>query len=71
MKKAIVYTKAGCPYCAKLMDELKQKGVPFEEVCVSYDRKALKEIKEKYGADRVPVLVEDDKVTIGYHGGPG
>ncbi len=71
MKKAIIYSKEGCPYVAKLIGELQERGVDYEEINLTFDREALKEVKEKYGADRVPVLVEGDKVTIGYHGGMG
>ncbi len=71
MEEVIVYTKDNCPYCAKLLEELKEKGIQFREINLSHDRRALKEVKEKYGADRVPVLVEGEKVIIGYEGGPG
>lgn len=63
-----VYTKEGCPYCMKLMDELREKGISFNEVVVLGDPGALKMVKEKYGADRVPVMVEGARVIIGYKG---
>jgi glutaredoxin len=66
-----IYTKDGCPHCARLRDDLREKGVQFQEFSVSRDKNALREAKEVYGADRVPVLVEGEKVTIGYQGGPG
>jgi NADH-dependent peroxiredoxin subunit F len=66
--KSTVYIKDGCPYCTKLIDELKGNGVDFQEINISRDRHALKEIKSKYNATRVPVLVEGDKVTVGYRG---
>lgn len=71
MEKTVVYTKKGCPYCSKLLDELQEKGVDFQEVDVESDREALRVVKDEYGADRVPVLVEGDQVTVGYQGGPG
>ena len=66
--KVKVYIKDGCPYCTKLIDELRTKGVDYQEINISHDRHALKEIKGKYNATRVPVLVEGDKVTVGYRG---
>ncbi len=70
-QKILLYTKEGCPYAARLVEELKGKGADFVEINLTFDREALEEIKAKYGADRVPVLVEGDKVTVGYHGGLG
>ncbi|MDO9535288.1 MAG: glutaredoxin family protein [Bacillota bacterium] len=66
--KITVFIKDGCPYCTKLIDELRTKGVDFQEINISHNRQALKEIKSKYNATRVPVLVEGDKVTVGYLG---
>jgi len=71
MSEVKVYIKDSCPHCSKLISELKKQGTAFQEFNVSSSQKALKEAKEKYGADRVPVLVEGDKVTIGYKGGMG
>ncbi len=71
MSKAILYTKEGCPYCPRLIKDLKEQGREYEEINVTYDHDALKKIKEEYNADRVPVLVEGEKVTIGYKGGLG
>ncbi|MEW6244503.1 MAG: glutaredoxin family protein [Bacillota bacterium] len=68
MESATIYTKDGCPYCRRLMEEMKSKGMEFKEINVSHDTRALKEVKEKYGATRVPVLVQGDRVTIGYKG---
>ncbi len=68
MEKATLYVKDGCPYCAKLIDELKEKGVDYEEKNVSQSKEALQEAKEKYNAKKVPVLVEGSKVTVGYKG---
>lgn len=68
MSETVLYVKEGCPYCAKLSGELKKKGVGFKEVDVSRDAAALREIKKKYKATQVPVLVEGEKVTIGYRG---
>ncbi|MEW5920018.1 MAG: glutaredoxin family protein [Bacillota bacterium] len=67
--ETVLYMKAGCPYCAGLAGELKQKGVEYREVDVSRNAAALRKIKEEYGASQVPVLVEGKQVTIGYKGG--
>ena len=64
----VLYVKEGCPHCAGLAGELKRRGADFKEIDVSKDRAALREIKQKYRAKQVPVLVEGEKVTIGYKG---
>ena len=70
MSDVLVYVKDGCPYCAKLLSELDSKNVAYRTKNVSGDGKALQEVKNKYNADKVPVMVDGDKVTIG-HGGKG
>jgi len=65
-----IYTKTGCPYCSKAMDEYRNKGIPFKEVNTSLDSSARELVKQKYGANKVPVIVEDGKlVAVGYNGG--
>ncbi len=65
----VLYVKEGCPYCVRMAGELKKKGLDYREVDVSRDGVALREIKRKYKATQVPVLVEGEQVTIGYQGG--
>lgn len=63
-----IYVKDGCPYCRKQMDDLDREGTAYLVQNVS-DPAVLKRAKMEYGADKVPVLVEDGKVrSIGYHG---
>lgn len=72
MAKITIYTKTGCPYCSRTMQEYRDRGVPFQEVNVSNDREARWMVKEKYRADRVPVIVQDGKlVQIGDKNGMG
>ena len=64
-----LYVKDGCPYCRKQIEQLEEEGLSYRLHNVSLDRSALKEAREKYGADIVPVLVENGKVkSIGYQG---
>jgi glutaredoxin 3 len=66
----IIYTKTGCPYCREAMAQYKREGIPFREINVLQDAGALKTVKEKYHADKVPVIVQDGKlVEMGYQGG--
>lgn len=70
MAEVIIYTKTGCPYCSKAMDEYRGKGISFKEVNTSLDSGAKDMVKQKYGATKVPVIVEDGKLlAVGYNGG--
>ncbi len=63
-----LYVKDGCPYCRKQIAQLEREGRSYRLHNVS-DRTALEEAREKYGAEMVPVMVEDGKVkAIGYQG---
>lgn len=68
MSDVVVYVKDGCPYCAQMVSELDEKGVAYSKKNVSVDKEALQEAKGQYKADKVPVLVEGDKVTVGHEG---
>jgi glutaredoxin 3 len=64
-----IYVKDGCPYCRKQMEELDRDGVVYRVLNVSSDPGALKKAKNDFGADKVPVLVEDGIVkSVGYGG---
>ena len=72
MDRIIIYTKTGCPYCRRVMDEYRARGISFEEVNLSLDLDARHMVKERYRADRVPVIVRDgDLVQIGDKNGMG
>ncbi len=71
MAKVTVYVKEGCPYCDRLIKDLENEKVDFAKINITYDRDAWKKLKVEYQADRVPVLVEGNKVTVGYKSGLG
>ncbi len=65
-----VYVKTGCPYCEKQVALLEKKGIEYKTFNVSEDKDALEKARVKYGANKVPVLVEDGNVkSIGFGGG--
>jgi len=65
-----IYIKEGCPYCEKQLAILDRKGLDYVLHNVGEDAQALQKAKEEYGADKVPVLVEDGVVVnIGFGGG--
>jgi len=52
------------------MQDYRARGVSFQEINIAVDASAKKMIKENFGAQKVPVIVEDGKlISIGYNGG--
>ena len=70
MSDVTIYTKPGCPYCAAAKDDYRKRGVAFKEVDVPSTAGALQELMQlTNGQRRVPVILEDGTVTIGWQGG--
>jgi glutaredoxin 3 len=68
MTQVTIYTKTGCPYCAAALEDLKAKGIDVEEVNVTKDRDRISELVRVSGGRKVPVIVKDSKVTVGFNG---
>jgi glutaredoxin len=69
MPEVTIYTKPGCPYCAKAKEHYKSIGVDFAEINV-YEVPGAKDKAIKLaGKALVPVIVEGDKITVGFDGG--
>jgi len=66
MPKVRVFTTVSCPYCYTLMEFLKEKGIKFEEIDVSKDKKAKEELIKKSGKMEVPVIEIDDQIVVGF-----
>ncbi|GAI38257.1 unnamed protein product [marine sediment metagenome] len=66
MNKVKVFSSPICPYCTTLKEFLKERGVEFEEIDVSQDEKAMKEMVEKTGQMGVPVIEIDGEIIIGF-----
>ena len=65
-KKVKVYSTPTCPYCKMAKEFLKEKGVEFEDVDVSTDQEAAKEMVEKSGHMGVPQIEINGKIIIGF-----
>jgi len=61
-----VFSAPGCPYCHTLKEFLKQNGIEFEDIDVSKDENALKEMIEKSGQMGVPVIEIDGEIVVGF-----
>ena len=66
----IIYTKPGCPYCAKAREHYTAAGVDFEDRNAQDNAGFRKEMLAITGGDRtVPVIVEDGRLKqIGWEG---
>lgn len=65
--KVIIYGKMGCPFSVAAKHHYESKGAcEYHDVLSS--KSAYKEFL-KYSPDRlVPVIIEGDKVTVGFNG---
>jgi glutaredoxin 3 len=61
-----VYSTEMCPWCHRLKDYLKSKGVEFEDFDVSTDEGAAQEMIDKSGQMGVPVLEINGKIIVGF-----
>jgi len=61
-----VFSAPGCPYCLTLKEFLKQHDIEFEDIDVSKDENALKEMIEKSGQMGVPVIEIDGEIVVGF-----
>lgn len=65
-----IFTKPGCPYCAAAREDLKKRGVDFEEFDVTAgSRYASEALQYSKGQRMVPIIVMEDDVQIGFNGG--
>mgnify|MGYP002641432717 CR=1 FL=1 len=61
-----VYSTPTCPWCIKVKDFLKEKGIEYEDIDVASNEEARKEMIEKSGQMGVPVLDVKGKVIVGF-----
>ena len=66
MPKITVYSTPGCPYCIRLKDYLKQKGLDFTGIDVSVNQAELDKMVSISGQMGVPVIDVDGKILVGF-----
>lgn len=66
MPNVRVYSTPTCPYCVKVKDHLKARGIPFENIDVSSDEQGLQDMIKVSGQMGVPVVVIDGDVIVGF-----
>lgn len=65
----IVFGKDACPYTQAALEDCEQRGVEFEYVDVKKSKPDLdRMLVFSKGQRRVPVIVDGDKVKIGFGG---
>jgi len=64
-----IYGKDGCPYTGAARNDYARRGYTVEYFDVKKDSARLAELLKYSGGQRkVPVIVEDGRVTVGFGG---
>ncbi|MAG08733.1 NrdH-redoxin [Candidatus Woesearchaeota archaeon] len=66
MAKVKVYSTPTCPFCIKAKEFLKEHNIEFEDIDVSNNQEASKEMVDKSGQMGVPVIDIDGEIIIGF-----
>lgn len=66
MKNVIVYSTPTWPWCYRVKDYLKSKGVAYIDKNVAADRDAAMEMIQKTNQRGVPVIDIDGKMIVGF-----
>lgn len=61
-----VYSTQSCPWCVRVKEYLDSKNISYQNIDVSTDWNAAKEMIEKSGQRGVPVLDIDNTIVIGF-----
>ena len=64
----ILYTKTGCPFCARVLSHVVERGISLEERDIGNEEN-LAELMEKGGKRQVPFLVDTDTGISMYESG--
>jgi glutaredoxin 3 len=65
----LIFGKENCPYTGAAVADHERRNVEFEYIDVKRDRQDLARMLDySKGHRRVPVIVEGDRVTIGFGG---
>jgi len=65
----LIFGKDGCPYTQNARDHYEAEHIPFQYLNVKKNAADLQKMLEySKGARRVPVIVDGDRITIGFGG---
>lgn len=62
-----IYSTKTCPYCEMAKLFFQRNNIKFEDIDVSNNEKAAKEMVEKSGQMAVPVIDIDGKIIVGFN----
>lgn len=66
MARILMYSMEWCPYCVKAKAMLGAKGIEYDEIDVTHDDDAAREMIERTGQRGVPQFFLDDEYIGGY-----
>ena len=66
MAKITLFTQPDSLPCEAVKLFLKDRGAKFDELDVSRDEAALRDLKHKYNSRSTPTLVVDEQVLVGF-----
>ena len=65
----VIYTHPDCQGCDMVLDDLEARGVTYKQIDVTEHPEAVADLLKLTGGERVtPVVVDGDKVSIGFRG---
>ncbi len=67
--RVLVFTADGCPYSAAACEDLRRRNVRFLEINLSREPQRISELRTHSWEHRLPVIVDHERVSIGYRGG--
>lgn len=62
-----LFVTQACPYCITLKAFFKERNIEFEEIDVSANIKAQKEMIEMSGQTTVPVVEINGEIVVGFN----
>ena len=66
MKKLLLYSVEGCPFCDTAKNFMHEKGLPFDEIAAPPGSPAWREMKERSGSGLLPQIFIDGKFIGGH-----
>ena len=67
--KVRVYSTPSCPFCIRAKQFLKENNIEFEDIDVSSNQEAAREMIQKSGQMGVPVLDIGGEIIVGFDQG--
>ncbi len=65
----VVYTHPDCGYSTAVKIDYDNRGIKYTEIDISERPEAIPELERLSGGERItPVIVQGDKVTVGFNG---